>query len=692
MSKVVTIYDGYSMKRLAYLENAYNISYEKHTTVLWTGQFSLPYSDPKLKYCQTFNYAEIWDSDSVGRDRYVGLFRIMPRTEETIGTEANVQFQLEHVLGTLLDDVMIGWHEIGNQDTYTNQVIAYILQNQTHQRWVLESCDYEYEFLYGWQDENLLSALFSICEPFIDIDYYWDFNTRVYPWKLRLRRTNPVPVTDIRYKKNLNGLTRIEDPTNLTTRLYCYGYGDGDNKLGISEVNNGLPYLDSPNILKYGIITQIWTDESYTVAESLKATGEAILRKLEEPNVTYVIDIQTIYQAGDLNIGDTVRVVSIGIDKLMTVKKLSKDDVSGEPQAGTIELGEGTIDISDSTAELSDRQRISETYAQGSESIFTDSFMDNADAITPAEVTFTIPENAVHVNEIRFSCKMKNFRAYSKAVKGGGGGDDTTFSVVEQVVTSSEGGSYEKSSDSGGQVSQTSQSGGGVSQSTHSGGYTGKSSDYGGFYANTYEISNVLPDASNPLFLHNHGMLTGVYFLTGLNVYKNAAGTVTDVYGVNTVYSWAASGNHQHYITIPSHTHWFTVDAHTHWMMIDPHTHYISIAAHSHMIRIPTHTHTLRIPSHNHKYTLPNHTHDLEYGIYKGPMASSMKIYLDETLVGTYSNDISDVNLISYMSKNANGKILRGTHVIRIEPNALTRIECTFQIRLFTNARGGGQY
>ena len=44
------------------------------------------------------------------------------------------------------------------------------------------------------------------------------------------------------------------------------------------------------------------------------------------------------------------------------------------------------------------------------------------------------------------------------------------------------------------------------------------------------------------------------------------------------------------------------------------------------------------------------------------------------------------------MSKDANGDILRGQHTTRIVPNGLTRIECTFQIRLFTNAHGGGQY
>ena len=98
MAKFIAVYDGHTRKRLAYLQNAYGISYVKNTSTLWTGQFSLPYSDPKTKYCQAFNLVDIWDEDAGGKNRYVGLFRIMPRTEDTLGIDANIVYELEHVL------------------------------------------------------------------------------------------------------------------------------------------------------------------------------------------------------------------------------------------------------------------------------------------------------------------------------------------------------------------------------------------------------------------------------------------------------------------------------------------------------------------------------------------------------------------------------------------------------------------
>lgn len=689
MSKPLAVYDGHTRKRLAYLQNAYNISYKKTTDALWTAEFSLPYTDPKSKYCASFNYVEIWDTDGGGDDRYIGLFRIMPREEATLGTEANSVFRLEHVLSTLLDDVMLGYHEVGNLGVYTDRSINYILEHQSERRWVVKDCEYEHQFLYGWQNENLLSALYSIVLPFEETDYYWDFDTQSFPWSLSLKRAKG-PVTDIRYRKNLNGLTRIVDPSNLTTRLYCYGYGDGDNILGISEVNNGIPYLESPNISKYGVITQIWTDERFTVADSLKSVGQAMLKRLEEPAVTYQLDIQTIYTAANLDVGDIVRVVSVGLDELMVVRSITKDDVTGAPQSGKIELGQGTIDISNSIADLADRQRIAESYSQGAESIFTDSFVDNADGNNPAEVTFTIPDNVVHVNEIRFSCKLTNFRAYSKAVKGGGSADRTTDDGGSSTITSRDGGANQLTASDGGGGLRTSQGGGNDVATASDGGARTPTTSGGGSYSETVGVSNVWPNSYTNT--HNHAIPAGTIFLTDVWAQTDKDGNVTGI-GYDTIpYPWSPSGDHSHNIYIPSHSHSVSIPNHSHSVPLPSHTHQLSLPDHTHGVNIPTHSHNIDLPAHHHDFALPNHTHDIEYGIYKGPIAREMDIYLDDTFIGHYEGDASDINLIDYMSKNANGNIMRGNHVIRVVPDSMTRIECVFQIRLFTNMHGGSQY
>lgn len=686
--KPLAVYDGVTGKRLAFLQNAHNVQYELAPNALWVASFSLPYSDPKNKYCRSFNEVEIWDQDAGGRPKYIGLFRIMPQTQKTLGTDAVIDYKLEHVLCTLLDDTIHGHREIGNKGVPTERVIGYILENQNFRRWVLKECDYNHEYLYGWQDENLLSALFSVTRPFVETDYYWEFDTRSRPWGLSLKKTKKKPVADIRYRKNLHGLTRIIDPTNLTTRLFCYGYGQADNRLTIAELNGGRAYLDSPNIRKYGIITQVWTDERITVAKTLMEIGAATLKKLEEPKITYEIDLQTIHSAGDLMIGDSVRVVSDGIDEVMVVKKISKEDVTGQPLSGSIELGEGTIDIGDSVAELADRQRIAETYSQGAESIFTDSFVDNADPDHPAEVTFTIPENAVHVNEIRFDMELDHFRAYSRAIYGGGMESLTTEDGNIDVTTTEFATPNLSTTEAATPPAITSGNGGEINNtSVGLGGKTAIATLAGGSVISTQGTSYTIGGGGT----HNHGIFNNTPLVTSVSL----SGSAKTGYQLssNSVY-WAASGDHTHNISIESHTHEVPIPDHSHSFSVSPHSHSVTFAPHSHQVNSEQlrHSHDISIPSHKHKWSLPNHTHDISYGIYKGPKANRVKIFLDDKHIGDYEGNVSGVNLIEYMSKNANGDVLRGKHKIKIVPDGMTRIECTFLIRLFTNSHGGRQH
>jgi phage minor structural protein len=44
------------------------------------------------------------------------------------------------------------------------------------------------------------------------------------------------------------GIEKDEDPTEIITRLYPLGYGEGVNQLTISSVNNGVPYIDADTI------------------------------------------------------------------------------------------------------------------------------------------------------------------------------------------------------------------------------------------------------------------------------------------------------------------------------------------------------------------------------------------------------------------------------------------------------------
>jgi phage minor structural protein len=384
----LSVYDYKTGKRLAFLQNAYNISYEQHLNSLWTAEFTLPYSDEKKIYCQPFNLVEVWDVETrfdfsdvsltdpipggpnAGRpigllsaitnsgytppkpgtvippvvtedDRYVGLFRIMPTVESKNLENTEITYTLEHVMGTLLDDYIVGSLEF-EADESTASGLEKILSRQSSKRWSLNECDYEEYFPYEFLDMNLLAACYYIAGPLPDT-YYWSFDTQNFPWVLNLKRATSTPVTDIRYQKNIFGIKKTSDPRSLCTRLYLYG----KDRLSFSSINGGKEFVESAEgISNYGVITSVIHDNRFETRESLYAYGVALIEKLARSFVTYEIDVKAIRNASSLRVGDTVRVVTDdGLDQNLVVQQISKSDLRAKPNSGKIIIGEGTKNI-----------------------------------------------------------------------------------------------------------------------------------------------------------------------------------------------------------------------------------------------------------------------------------------------------------------------------------------------------------
>ena len=628
----LSVYDHKTMRRLAFLENAYKIGYSKEENALWTASFTLPATDRKNKYCEHFNYIEIFDNDN-----YIGLFRIIPTKLTRSANTREITYQCEHVLATLIDDVLLGWHEIGNVGVYTPEVLRYILDRQSVKRWQLQDCDFMRQYLYGWENENLLAALFSVPNAFVD-SFVWKFDTTAYPWLISLVSPPSKAKVDIRYRKNMLGITKTSDPTKLATRLYALGYGEGENQLNIASVNpTGQKYLDAKSQTKYGLITKIWIDRRYESPESLYQAAVKMLNTLSEPIVSYEVDTAHIGKLLNSDVGDIVRVADEedDIDVYKRITKISKSDVTGAPNEAKITLGNPSDNIASSLADMSDRQRVQETYAQGAVTLFTQSFYDNCSPDKPATIRFYIPDNVVHINQVLLKGRAAAFRGYTKATRGGGANATTTSS------------------------------GGGSSTSTDWGGGTNTSTDGGG----------------------------AVYTATNTSQYNTNDITIsgTTQYGGNSQQNYTGyAKSHRHFYWQPlDHLHGIYLGSHHHQMF---HSHEVSIPSHSHNVSIGGHSHSFYIPAHTHSVSIPDHTHDIEYGIYTGTSASQLTLKVDNNVAGTYGSSVNNLNLIAYLSKSKDGKVNRGWHEISIVPDRLTRVEFDLVTQLFANSRGGGQY
>lgn len=524
-----------NMRRLAYLDNALAVGYALETNSLWSATFTIPADDKKNAYCEPLNFVEIFDGDE-----RIDLFRIIGEDLER-SDGATRYYNCEHVLATLISDVLFQYHQCGGSGVKTADVLNYILARQTRQNWKLGDCDFKRYFEYNWENSTLLAALFAVPECF-DSEYLWSWDTTVYPWTLSLTMPTDALKSEIRYAKNMTNIKKTTDATSIANRVYALGYGEGVNQLTIESVNGGVPYVeDALSIERYGLCSTILVDSRYEIAENLKAYAEQILAGLKEPYVSYEIGAIDLHRlTGDsfskFRPGEVVRVVdeADGINLRTRIVRVEKSDAEGDPGNVTVTIANKTQDIAGSISDLQSRALIGETYAQGATNQQIYNFSDNADTTHPAKLQLYISSSVVRINKMLLNVEFEAFRAYEKTVKSGGG--QTTSSGGASTATSSSGGGTSKSTSNGGGSTVTSQNGGSSSETA------GNIGDY-----NTNDVT------ANDGKQHHHQLI------------------------------------HTHSISIPGHTHKVSVPAHSHDF---------SIGEHSHSVNIPNHTHSTKDHTH----------------------------------------------------------------------------------------------
>lgn len=661
-----------SREYTAILENAYDVSYEKIENEIGSIEFTMPLYDTKNSMIQALQYVELTDNEN----EYIGLYRIMPSTIQKDPSNYSIKYTAIHVIGTLLDSVLFGYHELVNRTT--TDVINYVLNQQKTKHWVLKKCEFTRYFSYAWENENgLADALFSIPKAF-DEDYMWTWNTQVYPFELSLVRPSTEPICRIQEGYNMEGFEIETDPNNLVNRVYPLGAGEGVNQLNIQSVNNNIPYVeDTQSIKKYGLIEYVWVDQRFTIAQALKDNAISMLKKWSIPKVSWKVSAADLIKLTDTPLEiDKLRqgtVVMINTNEYgsfnLRIKKESKSDVFGAPQSIQLELGNLKDDISTTMSDLSRKQQINETYSQGATNILNYSYQDNCESAYPAEIEFYLDDDVFHVNTVELTFKTKRYRGYTKAVKGGG--------------------SRQTSSAGGGSVQSTTAGGGGVTTSGSGGGsYQGSSTSVGGGSTQTSSANGT----------HRHMMFspTNKPGPVQTTMYEAYGSSLLQLQGSpKEIYTAEAADNHTHTVNIPNHSHNFTINvpAHTHNVSIPSHAHSVNIPNHTHSVNIPNHTHTVKIPSHKHNVVLPEHTHPLEWGIFQASDSpSSVDIVVDGKTIPHHETSQNRLNLVDYLKKTSSGQIQRGSHTIQIKPNKLARIEAQVTCRVFIQSQLGGQF
>lgn len=523
---MIEIYD-LSRRKVAEAENALAVSETKRLNSIGNLTFSLPSDDHKNQFCNPYWYVRLNGGE---------LYRIMPNTMTLDEDKGRYDYQCEHVLATLIDRIMYDWHVVNGT---TDECIRYVLSHQNN--WVLADCELQANFEYGWQNETLLHALFSIATPFAT-PYIWVTDTNVYPWKLSLKRlqTTGNPELYIRYSHNMTALQSSRDPQQICTRLYPLGYGEGVNQLTIRDVNNGVQYLQSPADIvgKYGIIEKVWIDRRYTDPASLKASAAALLAELQEPLVSY--DIGAI-EGGDP--GTRVRIAYPNgkhTDTYITEATRSYDAVS-------VVVSNRPTSIAESIADIADKQRIEQAYAHGATQVYAQALQVNCAQNHGAVMDFFIPAEMKIINKVLAKIRIDQFRAYSKA----------TNTVTKDSYTDDIAWNTDKVTEQNGVEITTSPAGG---------------------------VNGKL----NPVYSYPD---YGFKVYTGIAQKKPGYAPIK--YYDESEKEWKNEGSYSG--DVPSHYHLFDEASHNHGLFTYP--------AHHHTYTVPGHHHTMTLPAHHHEIT-----------------------------------------------------------------------------------------
>lgn len=616
-------------QNVAYLENAYSVSYEKEVNKIATASFKLPLNDNKNEKIKHLQYVEIIDDDN----EYIGLFRIMPTQTVVSENEQSVTYQCNHVLTTLMDSVMFRYHEI-SPNTSTREVLEYLLNLQKVKHWRLGKCDFTRRFQYSWENVNgIVDAIFSVPKAF-DEDYMFTFDTTSYPWTLNLIQPPTAPTCYIHESLNLKGLKIESNPNQMINRIYPLGIGEGVNQLNIKKVNpTGQAYIENAqSIIDNGLIEYIWVDRRFTDAKLLMQSAQSLLTKFSQPIVSWETDAidlikastdKKIPQMTKLRVGNVVRLSTekFGIVNLRILKE-SKSDVFGDP--GNIKLSIGNVmnDLGTTQADIERKIEINQLYSQGATNILNYDKADNADEQYPVKFRIYIDDDVVKINTCELTFETTKFRAYSKTLKAAG-------KVVKS--TSSGGGSVQSTtSQAAGQSTQTSSANG-----THR---------HRVFVYDSVVNHNWKDDVTaNVFYGYNRSM---PIFIQG----SSRPGDI---------YTDQAADNHTHTVTTPSHTH------------------NVSIT----------------IPNHTHDIDIPEHTHEIQYGIYEDSnVADRVTITVDGNVIPGTDTSKERFNIVEYLSKSTDGTINRGWHEIVMTPNKRARIEAQITMRVFIKSQLGGEF
>ena len=330
---------------VAYLDSAIRISYELKLNDLSTAEMELATTDPVAALCTAFSAVHLWDGE-----RDLGLYRVSASPSSNVWSGGTVIYTLEHMLSTLLDDVVFG--TIDMAEVPIGDAIRQLLALQSDARWVLGDCDFDTPITDTFANETILAAIRKACGHLQDA-YTWHCDTGSVPHVLHIRRADADAGCGIHYGRSMSGITREMDASSVVTRLYLLGGAEKSGKqVDVTTLTEGgVPYIDADTIDTWGVKAAIYQNGDITDPAQLLEKGRAILEARKNPRYTYQASAIDLYQltgyAWDMyEPGKLVMVTDDdrGIRFTARIVSVAKQDVEGDPGSITVTIASEQLD------------------------------------------------------------------------------------------------------------------------------------------------------------------------------------------------------------------------------------------------------------------------------------------------------------------------------------------------------------
>ena len=301
-----------------------------------TAELRLP---PDAPQAAVRDFIELYDENGSA-----GVFRVAGLEQESGGA---AELHLEHGIATLSDSIVPAMSFTGTvRDGYQNDV-----------RWMLGDVEVDESaaVLFTCGCENLLTALRALMD-LLPAGLCWEYDQSGPVWVLHVRRLCDEDACEGRLSRNLSSVRIVMDGSDLCTRVYPYGAGQGTDRIDLTGLT-GEKYLQSEAASTWGVISRTFTAGNIFDAPTLREVALKYLERHGEPTVSVTaqaIDLSRITgeSADSFRLGRMCRLAlpEEGVTLHERVVGIRKPDVFGTPGYAVLTLCNRLQDASDEIA------------------------------------------------------------------------------------------------------------------------------------------------------------------------------------------------------------------------------------------------------------------------------------------------------------------------------------------------------